>query len=155
MFGRRRIFVAGMAGFSIALLIAGFAQNALFLDIFSGLLGLCSAAVVPPAVGTLGAAYEKPSKRKNRAFACFSAGNPLGFVGGNIISGVASRLYSWRASYWTLSVIYAIFTVLTVWTVPKETRPRNPLSWQSLKKFDSLGCLLVVSGIALFSSALT
>ncbi|KAJ5320983.1 hypothetical protein N7476_003985 [Penicillium atrosanguineum] len=155
MFGRKSLFIIGMAGFTISLLIAGFATNAIYMDVFSGILGIFAAAVVPPAVGALGAVYEKPSKRKNRAFACFSAGNPLGFVGGMIISGVASHEYNWRASFWALAVIYAIFTVLTVWTVPAEGFTRTPVSMDALRSFDLLGTALVIVGFAFFSSSLS
>jgi MFS family permease len=89
-----------MGAFAVSSLIAGFSTNAMYLDVFGGLLGLWSAAAVPPAVGILGAAYEQPSKRKNKAFACFSAGNPVGFVFGCIFSGVAANLFNWRASFY-------------------------------------------------------
>jgi len=36
----------------------------MYLDVFGGLLGLWSAAAVPPAVGILGAAYEVPSNAR-------------------------------------------------------------------------------------------
>ncbi|KAJ5929256.1 hypothetical protein N7454_007104 [Penicillium verhagenii] len=155
MFGRKALFIIGMAGFTLSLLVAGFATNAIYMDVFSGILGLFAAAVVPPAVGTLGAVYEKPSKRKNRAFACFSAGNPLGFVGGMIISGVASNEYNWRASFWALAVVYAIFTVLTVWTVPPDGFARTPVSVEAFRQFDLLGTALVIVGFAFFSSSLS
>ncbi|KAJ5670138.1 uncharacterized protein N7477_005501 [Penicillium maclennaniae] len=155
MFGRKSLFIIGMAGFTISLLIAGFATNAIYMDVFSGILGIFAAAVVPPAVGTLGAVYERPSKRKNRAFACFSAGNPLGFVGGMIISGVASHEYNWRASFWALAVVYAIFTVLTVWTVPADGFSRTKVSMDALRSFDLLGTALVIVGFAFFSSSLS
>ena len=155
MFGRKVLFIIGMAGFTVSLLIAGFATNAIYMDIFSGILGLFAAAVVPPAVGALGATYEKPSKRKNLAFACFSAGNPLGFVGGMIISGVASHFYNWRASFWAHAVVYAIFTVLTVWTVPADGFTRAPVSVEAFKKYDLLGTALVIVGFAFFSSSLS
>ncbi|KAJ5183963.1 hypothetical protein N7492_001579 [Penicillium capsulatum] len=155
MFGRKSLFILGMAGFTIALLIAGFATNAIYMDVFSGILGLFAAAVVPPAVGALGAVYEKPSKRKNRAFACFSAGNPLGFVGGMIISGVASHEYNWRASFWALAVVYAIFTILAIWTVPPDGFARTPVSVEAFKRFDILGTALVIVGFAFFSSSLS
>ncbi|KAJ5674253.1 hypothetical protein N7462_009692 [Penicillium macrosclerotiorum] len=155
MFGRKVLFIIGMAGFTLSLLVAGFATNAIYMDVFSGILGLFAAAVVPPAVGALGAVYEKPSIRKNRAFACFSAGNPLGFVGGMIISGVASHEYNWRASFWALAVVYAIFTVLTVWTVPPDGFSRTPVSIEAVKQFDLFGTALVVVGFAFFSSSLS
>ncbi|KAJ5387401.1 hypothetical protein N7509_009942 [Penicillium cosmopolitanum] len=155
MFGRKSLFIIGMAGFTLALLVAGFATNAIYMDVFSGILGLFAAAVVPPAVGALGAVYEKPSKRKNRAFACFSAGNPLGFVGGMIISGVASHEYNWRASFWALAVVYAIFTVLTIWTVPPDAFARTPLTMKEFQRFDLLGTALIIVGFAFFSSSLS
>ncbi|KAK2744156.1 hypothetical protein FQN57_004416 [Myotisia sp. PD_48] len=155
LFGRKSMFIGAMGASVAALIAAGFAPNALFMDIFSGIIGLCSAAVVPPAVGALGAAYEKPSKRKNIAFSCFSAGNPLGFVGGTMISGVASNLYNWRAAFWALAGIYGLFTAMTIWTVPKDTHPREKFTWETLKKFDITGTLLIVSGLGLFSASLT
>jgi MFS family permease len=156
IFGRRKMFITGMAGFTIALVVAGFATSAIYMNVFSGILGIFSAAVVPPAVGSLGVVYEKPSRRKNLAFSCFSAGNPLGFVGGMIISGVSAHVANWRASYWVLAVIYAVFTVLTIWTVPSDPPNRTaPLNWQSLKRCDPLGMLLTVMGVTFFSSALS
>lgn len=99
-FGRRPLLIFSMGAFAISSLITGFATNAMYLDVFGGLLGLWSAAAVPPAVGILGAAYEKPSSRKNKAFACFSAGNPVGFVFGCLLSGAAADLFNWRASFY-------------------------------------------------------
>jgi predicted MFS family arabinose efflux permease len=144
-----------MGAFSISSLIAGFAKNAMYLDIFCGLLGLFSAAAVPPAVGILGAAYEVPSQRKNRAFACFSAGNPVGFVMGSIFSGIAANIFNWRASFWLLSIIYLIFFAAAIWTVPKTQKETEKFSFGVLKRFDMFGILLSMAGIALFCSSLT
>ncbi|KAI9876282.1 MAG: hypothetical protein M1830_006881 [Pleopsidium flavum] len=155
MFGRKSIFVGSMALFTIFALVAGFATNPLFMDTFNGLLGLCSAAAVPPAVGTLGSIYETPGKRKNYAFACFSAGNPLGFVFGGILSGAATKLINWRASFWLLAIIYLVFTVVAIFTVPKDQDESEKFGWEALKKFDILGTLCTIAGIALFSSSLS
>jgi MFS family permease len=154
-FGRRSLLIFAMAAFAISSLIAGFATNAMYLDVFGGLLGLWSAAAVPPAVGILGAAYGVPSKRKNKAFASFSAGNPVGFVMGSIFSGVAANLFNWRASLWLLAIIYVCFFVAAIWTVPKTQAEKERLSWDVLKRFDLFGILLSIAGIALFCSSLT
>ncbi|OJJ47958.1 hypothetical protein ASPZODRAFT_64508 [Penicilliopsis zonata CBS 506.65] len=155
MFGRKALFIFAMVGFTLAVLIAGFANTPIYMDVFSGIVGLFAAAAVPPAVGALGAVYEKPSKRKNRAFACFSAGNPLGFVGGMIVSGIASSQYNWRASFWALAVLYALFTIMTPWTIPKDTFQRMSVSRESFKRFDLFGTALIVVGFACFSSSLS
>ena len=154
-FGRRSLLIFAMAAFAMSSLIAGFATNAMYLDVFGGLLGLWSAAAVPPAVGILGAAYSVPSKRKNKAFACFSAGNPVGFVLGTIFSGVAAHLFDWRASLWLLAIIYVLFFVAAIWTVPKTQAETEKMSWDVLKRFDLFGILLSIAGIALFCCSLT
>ncbi|KAI9744291.1 MAG: hypothetical protein M1818_002443 [Claussenomyces sp. TS43310] len=156
MFGRKPMFVASMGLFSVILVIIGFSKSPIFMDIFCGLVGLCSAAVVPPAVGTLGAVYVKPSKRKNAAFGCFSAGNPIGFAGGALMTGVVMKIFDWRASFWFLAIVYALFTLLTIWTVPTgPNHVRAKFNFETLKKFDILGTLLAILGIAMFSSSLT
>lgn len=156
LFGRRLVLLFGMTCYSACLLIAGFATNPVFLDIFCGLIGLCSAASVPAAIGTLGAAYSQPSRRKNKAFACFSSGNPLGFGVGALLSGVVNRLGSWRASFWTLSVIYGVIAAFSWWTVPLEgNHCRCTFEWAKLTQLDWLGATAMIAGLALFLSGIT
>jgi predicted MFS family arabinose efflux permease len=127
----------------------------MYLDIFTGILGLWSAAAVPPAIGILGSAYAIPSSRKNKAFACFSAGNPIGFVMGSIFSGIAAQIFNWRASFYLLGIIYAVMFLVSIWTVPKDQGAKEKLTLETAKRFDLLGILLSMAGIALFSASLT
>lgn len=99
LFGRRTLFLLSMGSFSACMLVVGFASDAFYMDVFCGLSGVCSAAAVPPAVGKLSAVYDKPSRRKNRAFACFSAGNPVGFALGAFIAGISTAVASWRTVF--------------------------------------------------------
>lgn len=156
LFGRRIVLLFGMTCYSACLLVAGFARNPIFLDIFCALLGLCSAASVPAAVGSLGAAYSRPSRRKNIAFACFSSGNALGFGAGALISGVVSKYMPWRASFWTLAVTYGVATAFSWWTVPLEHDPcRCALQWATLGELDWLGATAITTGLAFFLSGIT
>jgi MFS family permease len=156
LFGRRSVLICGMTCYSVFLLIAGFATNAIFLGILCGLTGLCSAASVPAAIGLLGAAYSHPSRRKNIAFACFSAGNPLGFGAGSLLSGLLNEYMPWRASFWTLAVIYGFFAAFSWWTVPPE-QDNSPctLQYATLAQLDWLGAIAIVAGIALVLSGMT
>jgi MFS family permease len=154
LFGRRLVLLVSMMFFCVCSLIAGFATNAIFLDVFVGLIGVACAASVPPAIGKLGAVYDRPSYRKNRAFACFSAGYPVGFVLGAFIAGVTTTLAIWRASFWVTSVVYAFFTLAAWWTVPPDTEQRvGGLNRQTLSQFDFLGSVLAVAGIATFTAS--
>lgn len=156
LFGRRQLLIVSFACFTICLLVAGFATNAIYMDVFCGLIGCCTAASVPPAIGKLGAVYEKPSFRKNRAFACFSAGYPVGFVLGAFIAGVTTQVANWRASFWVMTVIYTFFTAAAWWTVPKdEEQSLGGFNKQTLSQFDFLGAILAVAGLGMFSASLT
>lgn len=155
LFGRKIMFVGSLFCFSIVCLGAGFSKNAMTMDILNGVLGFFSASATPAAVGILGITYDKPSKRKNYAFACFSAGNPLGFVFGTILGGIAATIFDWRAAFWLLSIIFAVFTVIAIFSVPRDLTAKEPLTWQTLKRFDILGTVLTVAGIGMFSAALS
>ena len=155
LFGRKSLFVGSMLLYSVFAITAGFAKTGISLDILTGFLGLFSASAVPPAVGILGVAYEKPSKRKNAAFACFSAGNPLGFVFGTIFGGIAANLFGWRASFWLIAIIFLAFTIIGVFTIPKDWTDKETFNWEAVKRFDIVGTLLTVCGIGMFSAALS
>ncbi|GAW25028.1 putative major facilitator superfamily protein [Rosellinia necatrix] len=158
LLGRKPMFITGMAGFSLFSLLVAFAQNPFWMLVVCGVLGIPSAMVVPPAIGILGAAYATPSKRKNAAFSSFSAGNPLGFVFGTILCGIATQIFNWRAAFILLSIIWAVFTVCAFWAVPNvETFERAPLRQRLgvLRQFDYLGTVLTIFGTGMFAAGLT
>jgi MFS family permease len=113
------MFLGSMFLFAVFALVAGFAKTPISLDVLCGIMGLVSASAVPPASGILGVAYGKPSKRKNAAFACFSAGNPLGFVFGTVFGGIAAYIFNWRATFWLIALIFLAFTIIGIFTVPR------------------------------------
>ena len=160
LLGRKMTFIVGMASFSALTLLVAFAQNPFWMDIVCGVLGISSAMVVPPAIGIMGAAYDVPSKRKNLAFSAFSAGNPLGFVFGSIMCGIAAKLFNWRAAFIFLAIVWTIFTVLAFWTIPKVeaydmSQPFRERLRTFVKTFDSLGTVLTVLGCGLVTAAIT
>ena len=156
LFGRRNLLIYSMASFTALMLITGFSQNALMAEVFLAISGLSCAAVVPPAIGKLGAIYGKPSRRKNRAFACFSAGNPVGFVLGALIGGIVTEIASWRACFWVITVLYAFFTVAAWFTTPDDAEQSvGGLNVETMKQMDWLGALLAVAGIGLFTASFT
>jgi MFS family permease len=155
LFGRKTLFVGSLFLFAVFALAAGFANDPITLDVLTGVMGLFSASAVPPASGILGVAYENPSKRKNYAFACFSAGNPLGFVFGTLFGGLAANIFNWRASFWLIAIIFLAFTIVGLFTVPKDWTDKEPFSAETIKKFDIVGTLLTIGGIGMFSAALS
>ena len=108
---------------------------------------------MPPSIGSLGTIYKRSSSRKNKAYACFSAGNPLGFVIGMLIAGISFKAANWRAAFWVTAVVYLFFTVAAFFTMPKDDIAKAPFNLETFQKFDYVGILLSMTGIALFTSA--
>ena len=154
MFGRRGILLLSLFLFAIFAVATGFSKDALTLDVLNGVMGLTSASTIPAAQGILGSIYDKPSKRKNYAFACFTSGNHLGFVFSSIFSGIATHLFGWPASFWLLAIIYLIVGIVACFTVPVDDSEKLPLSLESLKQFDIVGAALTIAGIGLFTAGI-
>jgi MFS family permease len=154
LFGRKTLFIGSMFLFSVFCLAAGFSQSGMTLDILCGVLGIFSASAVPPAQGMLGTIYVRPSPRKNKAFGCFSAGNPLGFVFGTILAGLFTQLFNWRAGFFLLAIVYLCASIVAIFTVPKDTMPKQKWDSETLKKLDLPGTGMTVLGIGMFCAAL-
>ncbi|OII09181.1 MFS transporter [Curtobacterium sp. MCBA15_008] len=93
--GRRRVFIAGVAVFAVASLIAGLAPSAPVLLVARVLQGAASAFAIPSTLALLVGAYPEPEQR-SRAIAVYSAVIGAGASVGIIIGGVFTDLLSWR-----------------------------------------------------------
>ena len=73
------------------------------------------------------------------------------------VAGIVTTITTWRAVFWTLCVIYSVFTIITWWTHPRDDahQLKGRLDLETLRKFDFLGALLAVAGIAMFVASLT
>ncbi|KAJ5559209.1 major facilitator superfamily domain-containing protein, partial [Penicillium sp. DV-2018c] len=145
----------GMAESTIAVLVARFASSPIHLNVFSGVIGLFSTSVVPPAIGKLGAVYETSSVSKNRAFSCSSVGAPLGYAGGMVTSGIAADISTWRTSFRVLAVLHDIFTVVGTWAFPPDEGNNAHLSIESLGWLDVTGTVLIIMGFASLTASLS
>ncbi|KAK3312983.1 putative aminotriazole resistance protein [Apodospora peruviana] len=149
MFGRRSIMLASLFVFSVFALATGFKRDAITINALNGVMGLTSASIILSAQGILGSIYDRPSTRKNYAFACFSSGNHLGFAFSAVFSGIATHLFNWSASFWLLAIIYLVVAIIACFTVPNDDSEKLPLNKTSLKQFDYMGVLLTVGGIGI------
>ncbi|KAF2633344.1 MFS general substrate transporter [Macroventuria anomochaeta] len=155
LFGRKSMFIGSMCLFSIVCLGTAFAKDGITIDVLCGVLGIFSASAVPPAQGILGTIYDRPSPRKNKAFGCFSAGNPLGFVFGTILSGLFTQIFNWRAGFFLIAITYFVTSIVAALTVPVDTMPKQKFDQETLKKLDLPGTGMTIAGIGMFCAALS
>ena len=137
VFGRRRVFLIGLAVFATFSLVGGIAWSAPVLVASRALQG-AGAALAAPSVLALLTTSAPDDAARNRALALFSAVASGGGALGLILGGVLTDLVSWR---WTLfiNVPIAAVVLLSVSRFVDET-PRRP------GRFDVVGAIAATGG---------
>jgi EmrB/QacA subfamily drug resistance transporter len=118
LWGRRRLFLAGLALFGFSSLIGGLANLPWVLVLGRVLQGVGAAAFVPASLSLLTSIYVG-EKERNRAVAIYGGMAALGFVVGMVGGGVITDLLGWR---WVLFVnvpVALVALLMTPMAVPE------------------------------------
>ena len=139
VFGRRRMFVAGLSVFTLFSLAGGFAPTDELLVIARALQGF-GAAIAAPQVLALLTTSAKDEAGRARAIALFSAVSSSGASIGLILGGILTDIASWR---WTLfiNVPIGLVVLALVGRLVAETAPRPG-------RFDIVGAVTATGGAA-------
>jgi EmrB/QacA subfamily drug resistance transporter len=95
LFGRRRMFVIGLACFTTSSLLCGVAQNEAILIGARAAQGLSGALLSPATLSLLTTTFPDGPQRA-RAMGAWSAVAAAGGVAGALVSGVVTQSLSWR-----------------------------------------------------------
>jgi EmrB/QacA subfamily drug resistance transporter len=95
LFGRKRVFVAGLAGFAIASAVGGVAESFGVLVVARALQGGFAALLAPAALSLLTTTFTIPSER-NKAFGVFGVIAGSGAAVGLILGGALTEYLDWR-----------------------------------------------------------
>jgi EmrB/QacA subfamily drug resistance transporter len=98
LFGRRRMFVAGLIAFSLASLAGGLAQDPVLLIAARVVQGAGAAIVAPAALSLITTGFPEGAER-TRAIGLYGAVSSIGFVAGQVLGGVLVQFTSWRAVF--------------------------------------------------------
>src|SRR6266542_3374976 len=124
--GRRRVFLAGVAVFTLASLVGGLAPSAGVLVAARGLQGLGAALAGPASLSIITTAFAEGPER-NRALGVWSAVLASGGAIGMLAGGLLTQYASWR---WVLFVNVPVGALLLAATprvvpaAPGEPRAR-------------------------------
>lgn len=97
LFGRRNLFIAGTALFTLASLAGGLAPSATWLLIARVVQGIGGAMAGPSTLALLTTTFSEP-KARMRVLALFSGMSSAGFAIGLIIGGLLTEWLSWRSA---------------------------------------------------------
>jgi MFS family permease len=98
LFGRRRMFIAGLIAFSLASLAGGLARDPVLL-IASRVVQGAGAAVVAPAALSLITTSFPEGPRRTKAIGLYGSISSVGFVAGQVLGGMLIEWTSWRSVF--------------------------------------------------------
>ncbi|MFE2261030.1 MFS transporter [Streptomyces griseosporeus] len=147
LFGRRRLFLGGLAVLGVASLVGGLAQNPEVLIAARVFQGLATAAVTPAGLSLLTTSFPEGPLRE-KALGLNGALMSAGFTTGAILGGLLTDLLSWRWAFF-INVPVALAVLLAAPTVIKESRP------DERPKLDVPGAVSVTLGLLAIVFGLT
>jgi MFS transporter, DHA2 family, multidrug resistance protein len=137
-FGRKKLFIGSLAGFTIASMMCGAAQTLDQLIVFRLIQGMCGAAIAPLSQATMLDIY--PFSRRAQAMAIFSMGVTMGPIMGPTLGGYLTDAFNWRYVFY-VNLPLGIISMIGLAVFMPKTQPQSGLrfSWYGFGML-ALGC---------------
>jgi DHA2 family multidrug resistance protein len=127
-FGRRRLFLASVVGFTVASMLCGMAQSLVQIVLFRILQGMFGAALVPLSQSVLLDVY--PKERQGFAMAMWGIAVMVGPVLGPVLGGWLTENYTWRwVFYINLPIGALTFLGIIAFLPETDQNARAKLDW--------------------------
>ena len=148
LLGRRRLFMAGLAIFTIASLLDGLAWSEGSLITFRAIQGLGAALLSPAALSILTTTFAE-GRERNTALGVWGAASGSGGAAGVLLGGVLTSWLSWSWIFFiNIPVGVAVFAV-SPWLLRESRAKLNH------RHFDIAGATSITAGLMLLVYAMT
>ncbi|WP_288419292.1 MFS transporter [uncultured Stenotrophomonas sp.] len=124
-YGRRRLFLLGTAGFTIATIAVCLAPTLPSLDLARGLQGVAAAAALASGTAALAHAWQGPMR--GRVFALLGATFGAGLALGPLLAGLLLQALGWRSVFAVGGVLTLAAFVLGARVLPESHGERGRL----------------------------
>jgi DHA2 family methylenomycin A resistance protein-like MFS transporter len=121
--GRRRLFIVGIAGFVLGSLVCAVAGSLAVLIAGRVLQGVGAALAIPQSLAILAVAFPRPAER-NRAMAAWSAVTGIALAAGPTLGGLLVERVGWQSIFWINLPIGVAALALAVAAVPESRDPQ-------------------------------
>jgi len=148
LFGRRKVFLIGLVGFTVASMLVGVAQNEIMMIAGRAIQGLAAAFMSPAALSIVLTEFKEGPDR-NKALGVWSAVAAGGAAAGLLLGGFLTQYLGWRWDFFINVPVGIILAILAVKYVPlhKSTTDHSDL--------DLPGAVLVTGGLMTLVFAIT
>jgi EmrB/QacA subfamily drug resistance transporter len=137
-YGRRRVFVIGVALFASASAACGFAVNIHQLIAARALQGLGAALLIPGSLAIISNSFSED--QRGRAIGTWSGLSAITTALGPVIGGWLIEHLSWRAVFFINIPLAFLVILISLWRVPESSDPESHgLDW--------LGAVLAALGL--------
>jgi EmrB/QacA subfamily drug resistance transporter len=141
IYGERRVFTLGVAGFGLASLFCALAPTVELLVVARALQGVSGALLTPASLAIIVAVF--PENERGAAIGSWTAWSGIGYLAGPLIGGQIVDTVSWR---W----VFAINVPLVLLTLALASRyvPSGRVVEGERPRLDLIGALLCALGLA-------
>jgi EmrB/QacA subfamily drug resistance transporter len=138
LFGRRRVFVAGVALFALASAVCGVSSNIHELIIARSVQGVGAALLVPGSLAIISQSFDQRSR--GHAIGTWSGFTAMTTAVGPVLGGWLVQHASWRWAFFINLPIATSVVAISFWRIP-ESRSATP------GRLDWWGMLLATFGL--------
>lgn len=141
LLSRRRVFLTGLALFTVASLLSGFATTGNQLIATRAIQGLSAALLTPSALSLITTTYS--GAQRKTALAMWGAVGSLGVAAGVLLGGAITTWTSWQFIFWINAPVGLVALVVGSQVIARDTTPRPVVN-----DFDFPGAAAVIGGLA-------
>ena len=144
-YGRRRVFLVGVAIFAVASAWCGLAPDIHQLIVARAAQGLGAALLVPGSLAIISSSF--PENERGRAIGTWSGFSAITTAIGPVMGGWLIEHVSWRAVFFINVPIALLIILISLWHVPESSDKES-------KRLDWWGAALVTFGLGALVYAL-
>ena len=144
LLGRRRVFLVGVALFSLSSLLCALADSRGLLIGARGLQGFAGAVLSPATLSIITSSLPE-GRERNRGLAAWGAVGGLGASSGALLGGVLTQAFGWPAIFAVNVPLGVLVVVLGLRVIPVH------LPAEGRRHFDVTGAVLVTAALVSFT----